>query len=242
MKTLSACLLLFCFSFAYAEVSLDDIVKLSKAKTNDDVILQLIQKEGLARPVTSREIIHLKQQGVIDRVIEYLMKLSAEKESAIADKNLRSYYTTAKNGKRIRVVTNLDENGKRMGGPIPPDPVPQQEARVVYERPPQEIRIVVEDQSRRGERYEGEYREYVDDRYRMPEFPAYYPYSAPFYPHYPFTSKRHHGKGNHRLKDPNQPNWNFDYGKNRPLVQPRQQRSAPSVSRSRPLGTSRLKP
>jgi hypothetical protein len=242
MKTLSACLLLLCFSFAYAEVTLDDIVKLSKAQTKDDVIFQLIQKEGLAKPVTSRDIIYLKQQGVSDPVIQYLLKLSAENQSSLADKNLRSYYTAAKNGKRIRVVTNLDENGKRMGGPVPPDPAPEPEARVVYDRPPQEIRIVVENQSSREARYEEEYPEYVDDRYSMPEFPAYYPYSSSYYPYYPYIPKSHHGKGNHPRKDPNQPHWNFDYGKNRPLLQQRQRRSAPSVPRSRPSGTSRFKP
>ena len=242
MKSLSVCILLLCFSFAYADVTLDDIVKLSKSGTKDDVILQLIQKEGLPRPVTSREIIYLKQQGVSDAVIAYLLKLSEENQSALVEKNLRSYYTTAKNGKRIRVVTNLDENGKRMGGPIPPDPAPQPEARVVYDRPPQEIRIVVENQSRREARYEDEYPEYVDDKYSMPEFPAYYPYSTSFYPYYPYIPKGHHGRGNHLPKDPNQPHWNFDYGKNRPLVQQRPRQSAPSVPRSSSAATSRLKP
>jgi hypothetical protein len=242
MKILSVCFLLFCVSLTYAAVTPDDIVKLSRAKTNDDVILQLVQKEGLTRPVTSKEIVYLKQQGVSDRVIQYLIKLSAHDEPKLADQSLRSYYTTAKNGKRIRVVTNLDENGKRMGGPIPPDPAPQPEERIVYERAPQEIRVVVENQPSREDRYADEYPEYVDDRYTMPEYPAYYPYSSPYYPLYPYIPNRHHhGRGHHSSKDPNQAHWNFDYSKNRPLIQPRKGASGPRHSGSKPSGSSRFK-
>jgi hypothetical protein len=134
----------------------------------------------------------------------------------------------------------LDANGKRMGGPVPPDPAPQPEERIVYERSPQEIRVVVENQPR-DNRYVEEYPEYIDDRYVMPEYPAYYPYSSSFYPVYPFFPKGHHGKGHHRTNDPNQPQWNFDYSKNRPLVQPRQRQTGPNVPGSRPSGTSRFK-
>jgi hypothetical protein len=242
MKILSACLILLCFSLADAAISPDDIVKLSKAKTKDDVILQLVHKEGLLRPVTSKEIVYLKQQGVSDRVIEYLLKLSADAAPEFQDKDIRSYYTTAKNGKRIRVVTNLDENGKRMGGPVPPDPGPEPEERVFYERPPQEIRVVVENRPAREDRYEEEYPEYVDDRYTMPAFPSYYPYSTPYYPYFPYIPKRHHGKGNHHLKDPNQPHWNFDYGKNLPLVQQPRSQSRRNIPGSKPSGSSRVKP
>lgn len=242
MKILSACLVLLFVSIAYAAVSLEDIVQLSKSKTRDDVILQLIQKEGLTKPVTSKDIVYLKQKGVSDRVIQYLMKLSADKESPVAEKNLRSYYTTNKNGKRIRVVTNLDENGKRMGGPVPPDPAPQREDQAVYQppsAPPQEIRVVVENGSERRDPYEEEYPEYVDDRYTMPPFPSYYPYSSPYYPYYPLIPRQHHHKGKHFPKDPNQPNWNFDYSKNRPIVEPRRQQSGRTIPGSKPAGTAR---
>ncbi len=242
MKVLSVCALLLFASFAYAAVSLDDIVKLSKANTKDDVILQLIQKEGLSKSVTSKDIVYLKQQGVSDRVIQYLIKLSAEEQSAFADKNMRSYYKTTKNGKQIRVMTNLDENGKRMGGEIPPDPEPAQQQAPVYEHPPQEIRVVVENDSRRDDRYEEDYPEYVDDRYTMPGFPSYYPYSTPYYPYYPYNPGHHHGQGYRPTKDPNQPDWNYDYSKNRPLVRPRQQPSSPTkIPGSKPQGVRAFK-
>jgi hypothetical protein len=244
MKALFTALLLLVASFAYAAVSLDDIVKLSKLKTSDEVILKLVQKEGLNKPVTSKDVVFLKQQGVSDRVIQYLVKLSdteAQKlppqqgKSVYIDENMRAYYTTTKSGKRIRVVTNLDESGKRMGGELPPDPEPPQEQPMArYERPPQEIRVVVEDPRREEDYAEPEYPEYVDDRYVMPGYPLYSPYfSTPYYPYYP---KQHHNKG-HRFFDPNQPNWNYDYRKNHPAQRPMQRPSHPNkIQPSKPQG------
>ena len=234
MKAFLTALFLLLASFAYATVSLDDIVKLSKLKTSDEVILQLIQKEGLGKPVSSKDIIFLKQQGVSDRVIQYMVKLSdtqsqklpsQQGKSVYIDENLRAYYTTTKSGKKIRIVTNLDEKGKRMGGELPPDPEPQEQQVVRYERPPQEIRVVVED-SRRDDGYrEPDYPEYVDDQYVTPGYPLYSPYYPipSYYPHHP--KGRHHGNRGHFPKNPGEVNWNYDYSRNRP--NPPQHQPAP---------------
>jgi hypothetical protein len=240
MRILAVCLLAFFASAAYAAVSLEDIVKLSKANTSDEVILQLIQKEGLAKPVTSKEIVYLKQQGVSDRVIQYLMKVSAAEKSESSQENMRSYYTTTKSGKRILIVTNLDENGKRMGGEIPPDPAPAQAPEVVYERQPQEIRVVVENDSRYEDRYPVEYPEYVDDRYVMPGYPSYYPYPEAYVPYYPLIPNHHGRRGDHFPKDPNRAHWRVDYSKNRPLIQPRhRQTGSKPASKSSPAKSFR---
>jgi hypothetical protein len=238
MKAFLAVLFLLLASFVYASVSLDDIVKLSKLKTSDEVILQMIQKEGLSKPVSAKDIIFLKQQGVSERVIQYLVKLSdtaAQKvppqqgKSVYLDENMRAYYTTSKSGKKIRVVTNLDEKGKRMGGELPPDPEPQEQKVVRYERPPQEIRVVVED-SRRDDGYdEPDYPEYVDDQYVTPGFPLYSPYypSPSYYPFFPqgHRQKGHHQKRGHFPNNPGEVNWRYDYSKNRP--HPPQHQPAP---------------
>lgn len=245
MKLLPLVFFLLFVSLAYASVSLDDIVKLSETKTSDEVILQLIEKEGLARPVTSKDIVYLKEHGVSDRVVQYLVKLSSTQKPVEAEKNLRSYYTTTKSGKRIRVVTNLDENGKRIGGEVPPDSASPEPAISAYEPPPQEIRVVVESASRRdpNERDYPYEEEYVDDRYVMPEWPSYYyPYSTPFYPYAPYyplyPNGRHHKKGHHQ-GDPGQPHWNYDYSKRGPLTRPQVQRQQPRASRPAHAGTSR---
>ena len=230
MKIPAVCLLLLFVSIAYATVSLDDVVKLSKANTSDDVILQLIQKEGLQRPVTSKDIVYLKQQGVSDRVIQYLMKISAKSEQVNTDKNLREYYATTKDGKQVKVVTNMDEYGNRMGGEVPPDPEPVQQKQQAYEAPPKEIRVVLENESLGADRYPDEYRdypeypEYVDDRYSMPEWPTYYPYGGGYYPYSPYYFPRHGRNGNfHQPGMIPDPNWRYDYSKKGPLIRQQKQ-------------------
>jgi hypothetical protein len=237
MKPFIAGLVVLLFaSFSFAAVSTDEIVKLSKLKTSDEVILQLIQKEGLSKPITSSDVVYLKEQGVSDRVIQYMLKLSKpaqvnslpaqETKSTQLDNNMRSYYTTGKNGQKVLVVTNLDENGKRMGGEVPPDlePAPQQ----TQQKPiPQEVRVVVENpQPQPSSEYypEQEYPEpeYVDDRYNPPSYyPPAYPYYgagsfySPNYYEYPYQ----HNK-NYRPMDPNQPHWRYDLHLDHPRPQP----------------------
>jgi hypothetical protein len=234
MKPFLAALVLLLFaSFSFAAISTDEVVKLSKLKTSDEVILQLLQKEGLSKPITSSEVVYLKEQGVSDRVIGYMLKLSRpadsnslpaqETKSTKLDHNMRSYYTTGKNGQKVLVVTNLDENGKRMGGELPPDiesPKPPQE-----KKEPQEVRVVVENPQPSSEYYpQEEYPEpeYVDDRYNPPSYyPPAYPYYgggelySPYYYKYPYQHNR-----NYRPMDPNQPHWRYDLHLDHPRTQP----------------------
>ena len=174
-----------------AAVSLQQVVKLSKLKTSDDVIIQLIQKEGLEKPITSRDVVYLKEQGVSDRVIAYLMKISAEKpegKSTYLSKNLRTYYTTTKDGKKVKVVTNLDENGKRIGGALPPEE--RMEPEPAYQTSePKEVYVIVrteEPQQRRD--YEVEYAPPIPAR-GIPLYNTYYPsYPTPYFPYYPYST------------------------------------------------------
>ncbi|MCI0415554.1 hypothetical protein L0222_22495 [bacterium] len=250
MKALLTALFLLLASFAYATVSIDDIVKLSKLKTSDEVILNLLQKEGLNRPITFKDVIFLKQQGVSERVIQYMLKLSdmevqkqppQQGKSVYINENMRAYYTTTKKGKQIRIVTNLDEAGKRMGGEIPPDPEPQEQYVVRSEgRPAQEIRVVVEDSRRDRDYDEPDYPEYVDDRYVTPGYPLYSPYYPipSYYPHFPKGKGHHHKRGSQI--DPNQPNWNFDYS-NANRQRPQHQPSPSRIPSSKPQGAKPLR-
>lgn len=98
-------------------MTVDEVIQLSKLKTGDDLIIQIIQTSNLDRPTTPSDVIHLKQEGVSDRVIEVMLARNA------GDQNVRSYTVTNKKGKTVNVFTNVDENGKRMGGPAP-EPAP----------------------------------------------------------------------------------------------------------------------
>ena len=235
MKTFIAALVVLLFaSFGFAAVSTDEIVKLSKLKTSDEVILQLLQKEGLSKPITSEDVVNLKEQGVSDRVIRYMLKLSKpanlntlppqEGKSTKLDNNMRSYYTTGKNGQKVLVVTNLDENGRRIGGEAPPDveTAPQQ---AQQKKEPQEVRVVVENPQPATDYYPQEQYpepEYVDDRYNPPSYyPPAYPYYgggqfySPYYYNYPYQ----HNKNYHPV-DPNQPHWRYDQHLDHPRPQP----------------------
>ena len=261
MKLLTACLLVGFVSIAFAAVTLEDIVKLSRAKTGDEVILKLIEKEGIAKPVSSKDVVYLKEQGVSDRVIQYLVKLSSADKPVPSGDNLRTYYTTTKTGKRIPVITNIDESGKRMGGEVPPDPAPANpEAYGGAQQEPREIRVIVENDSRRPE-YPEPYpepyvEEYVDDRYEMPPFPSYYPYSTGYYPSYTpyydpyfpgsfFPRDRNHSfDSRHRNPsfDPNQVYWRAHRGKNQSFTRPRPQRSQSSQKSAHAgMRTSRIR-
>jgi hypothetical protein len=241
MKGLLAGTFLLLASFCFASVSMDEIIKLSELKTSDDVILQLIQKEGLDKPVTSNDVVYLKQHGVSDRVVKYMMKLNGkeatvqlppqEGEATQLSENMRSYYTTGKNGKKIRVVTNLDKTGKRMGGEVLPEPEP---APREQQKAPQEVRVIVENEPRQYDDYarpEPQYpeEEYVDDKYLPPSaFPPdylqYYPSYAPYY--YPYQNYRPH----RNQFDPNQANWRYDQHLDRQRPQQQLDRQRPQQS------------
>ncbi|HSE42386.1 MAG TPA: hypothetical protein VLH08_16590 [Acidobacteriota bacterium] len=193
-------------------VTVDQIGKLAELKTKDDLILQLVQKEGLDHPLTTADVIALREKGVSERVIEYLMKLSQSETSAVSKqegesvyitKNIRAFQTRDKKGKPILMVTNLDENGKRMGPPPPPNPEPE-----VYREPepPKEVYVTVRHEEPERSMDEEEYLEepYYDSG--MPYYPANnIPYGGyPYYPVYPTYPSPHHGHypGNYRFNKP----------------------------------------
>jgi len=236
--TVSLCVLLFA-SLSFAAISTDEIVKLSKLKTSDEVILQLLQKEGLNKPISSSDVVYLKEQGVSDRVIGYMLKLSKpaevpslppqEGKSTKLDNNMRSYYTSGKNGQKVLVVTNIDENGQRMGGEAPPD-LESTQQQTHQKQAPQEVRVVVENPQQSSDYYpQEEYPEpeYVDDRYNPPSYypPAYGYYGSGYYgggsyysPGY-YSYPYNHNKNFHQM-DPNQPHWRYDQHLDRPRPQP----------------------
>jgi hypothetical protein len=123
-------------------ISLDEVIRLADLQTGDELMISLIDKEGVDRAVSSKDVIYLKEHGVSEGVIDYLWKQSfqAEKqflppqdgESKIIGENLRSYSSIDENGNKIVVLTNLDEQGRRMGPPPPPAPELFQEPEIVY--------------------------------------------------------------------------------------------------------------
>jgi hypothetical protein len=84
---------------------------------------------------------------------------------------IRSYYTTTKDGQKKLVVTNLDENGNRIGPPPPPMPEPSNHSVV------REVYVPVESYLP-----EPQYAEDRQFRHPFDEVAYYDPYFIPDYP------------------------------------------------------------
>jgi hypothetical protein len=71
----------------------DDVLKLSRGKISDDIILTYVQTSGTIYDLKPRDIVHLKEQGVSDKVVNAMLdqrrhseeKDAARKESAEAN-------------------------------------------------------------------------------------------------------------------------------------------------------------
>jgi hypothetical protein len=198
---LFALALLVSFSALEAAVSVEDVARLSELKTGDQLIIELIRKEGLSAPIGTKEVILLRERGVSEKVIEVMLEQSHSKiantpekaaEPSKLSENIRTYYATGKDGSRVLMATNLDEKGNRMGPPAPP-PMETYEPETTYKESqiPREITVTVRHEGEVTDR--GRYRdEYEDEYYEEPYgggIPVYgsayggypyYGYSAPY--------------------------------------------------------------
>jgi hypothetical protein len=130
-------------------ISVKEVERLAELNTQEDLILQIISDEGVDHPLSSKDVIELREHGFSESIIDALWKHShqnkdylppQEGESTIVGENLRSYQSTDKAGNKITVLTNLDENGRPMNPPPPPAPDR------VYEPPPENTYVRPEPQ------------------------------------------------------------------------------------------------
>jgi hypothetical protein len=131
-------------------ISIKEVERLAELNTQEDLILQIISDEGVDHPISSHDVIELRERGLSETIIDALWKHShqnkdylppQEGESKIVGENLRLYESTDKAGNKITVLTNLDESGKPMNPPPPPPP------EYVYEPPPQPTYVQPEQQA-----------------------------------------------------------------------------------------------
>lgn len=160
-------------------ITVDDVIQLSKLKTGDDLIIRIIQEGKLDQPTTPADVVRMKQEGVTDRVIELML-------THTFDKSIRTYTITNKNGKSMKVFTNLDENGQRMGGPAPEPaqafPLPEA---------PQQVTVVVKHEAPAAEE------EYAQEYAPSPYYSAYYGGGYGYDGYYPYAGAylNHFGGG-----------------------------------------------
>jgi len=176
-------------------ISVEEVGRLAELQAAEDFILQIIQTEEIDRPLTAKDVIYLKERGLSEKVIDYLWKQSfqekeflppQEGESTMIDESLRSYNSTDKSGNKILVLTNLDENGRRMGPPPPPKPElePQPAPQLAFvPQQPQEIYGTVRHEEPAWASQEEDVR-----GYQAQPFGAGFPtYSNGYYPFYSFS-------------------------------------------------------
>lgn len=220
-------------------ITTQEIVQLSKLKTGDELLIELIQKSPLDKSITTQDVLLMKDAGVSERVITYLLKVSdpekiklpeQEGESVWISENIRVYRTRDKNGKVIEVVTNLDEQGKRVGGEIPAaesNPPDERYPEYVPEAP-REIYVTVRHEDY-GERDYGE-RDYEAAEVYGPMYGGIPIYSGGYYPGY-YIPRPHHNRHPSFGGNPHKPMWRTrSHG---PIVRPSAQ-SSPSRSIVRP--------
>ena len=165
-------------------ISVKEVERLAELNTQEDLILQIIADEGVDHPISSRDVIELRERGFSETIIDALWKHShqnkdylppQESESTIVGENLRSYQSTDKAGNKITVLTNLDESGRPMNPPPPPPPErlyePQPEP--AYYQPEPQIVYVPARQEPAWATQEEDARMYQDYPYGT-GFPTYY--------------------------------------------------------------------
>jgi hypothetical protein len=226
MKILLPSLILLLFVSLASAITVEQIGKLAKLHTSDDVILQAIQKSKLDHPLTSKDIVYLKEQGVSDRVLSTLMEKKEEQKDQKEDA-WRIYHTTDKKGKRVTVVTNLDEKGHRMGGEVPVEEYVPEQSQNESTMFPKEIHVTIENAPS-----ERPVRDDYDQEEPPPQpgiplynfnYPSYYP-MVPLYGDGSYQHFRHccRGqipgsfpdafRGNGPGLNSGQPNWNYNAG------------------------------
>ena len=127
--------LVFLFSSASppasAPVSLDDVVALLRAGVGESIILKEIGDGGPSFALGVQEVLRLKAAGAGDHLIEALMAphpggaaMGGEPAGPEPSRQpgYRIYKERAADGQEVLHVTNLDEQGRRLGGESP-DPV-----------------------------------------------------------------------------------------------------------------------
>ena len=135
-----------------APLTLDQIIALLEAKVGERVILRQIESTGTRLTMTVDTLLSLKAAGASDTLLEALQKETAPEPvadskpkptvpvpaEAMEGGPFRVFLMEDDSGGRVVHITNLDENGRRIGGEIPEDSRASRNvvARDEYESPP----------------------------------------------------------------------------------------------------------
>jgi len=122
--------------FPEAPLTIDQVIALLEAKVGEKVILRQIDATGTRLTMTVETLLSLKAAGASDALLEALQGGIAPAapapiisdaaarpamEGREGEHPFRVFLMEDDEGGRVVHITNLDENGKRIGGELPPD-------------------------------------------------------------------------------------------------------------------------
>lgn len=113
--------MVFAIASAPAPLSLDDVVSLLNAKVGTSIILRQVSSSGITFTMGVHEILAMKNAGADDALIEALIGRSSQMRDAASSESadsssFRIYKETSEDGEEVLHITNLDEQGRRIGG------------------------------------------------------------------------------------------------------------------------------
>jgi hypothetical protein len=111
------------FASTPSPLTLDDVVSLLNAKVGASIILRQASSSGISFTMGVREILAMKSAGADDALIEALISRSSRKGDAASSESadassFRIYKETSEDGEEVLHITNLDEQGRRIGGEV----------------------------------------------------------------------------------------------------------------------------
>ena len=145
---------------ASAPLRIDDVVALLKAGVGEKVILKQIEVTRTRLTMTVEAMLQLKAVGATDAFLEALMGAPADggapgpaaEAPAAGAPSFRMYTEQTGDGETVLHITNLDANGRRIGGEVeapsqrnvvqPPAPLPAEPVSYEYDDEPEPPVIV----------------------------------------------------------------------------------------------------
>ena len=93
-------------------MTIDDIISLSQAQLPDDVLINQIIASDAVFSLSVSDILKLKEAGVSDEVILFMIRTKIIEDERIIE-------VEKKKGGKYILLTNKNEEGRRIGGPSP---------------------------------------------------------------------------------------------------------------------------
>ena len=97
-----------------------ELLEFLDAQVPEDLVLRLLQSSGPPENLSPGEVLQLWEAGASDRLLQALLPTAPDKPRQVAgrpeDAGIRAYYRDEPGGGQTFVLTNLDDDGRRLDG------------------------------------------------------------------------------------------------------------------------------